>query len=120
MSVENNQPQGVPSTVVLGASAAVEVGAGSFVARDSTIAENFGIDCGPEGLLWTDRVLGHHGGPTRTHIPWWPPVVNAIPAGTPTLCDGTLPNDQRGLSQPFNGACDRGSVERRPSDPQLS
>lgn len=45
------------------------------------------------------------------------PLVDAIPAGTPGLCDGALSVDQRGQPRPHNGACDIGGVERQPGDP---
>jgi hypothetical protein len=62
--------------------------------------------------------LDFHGGPTRNYVPLSGSVlVDAIPAGTPTLCDGALATDQRGQPIPAGGACDIGSVERQPSDP---
>jgi CSLREA domain-containing protein len=62
--------------------------------------------------------LDFHGGPTRNHVPLAGSVlVDAIPAGTPVLCDGTAPTDQRGSPRPAGAACDIGSVERQPTDP---
>lgn len=61
--------------------------------------------------------FGDHGGPTRSYVPLAGSVlVDTIPPGTPFLCDGTLATDQRGLPQPVGAGCDRGSVERQPSD----
>lgn len=56
--------------------------------------------------------LGDNGGPTPTHLPYDnSPGVGAIPAGTPGLCDGSIPVDQRGIARPSGGACDVGAVE---------
>lgn len=63
------------------------------------------------GALWISATLDDNGGPTRTHLPYFAPVRDAIPLGTPHLCDGSLPTDQRGLPQAAGGACDRGSVD---------
>jgi hypothetical protein len=45
------------------------------------------------------------------------PALDAIPAGTPKLCDGTLPVDLRGKLRPAGSGCDIGAVERQPTDP---
>ena len=44
-------------------------------------------------------------------------ALDAIPAGTPKLCDGTLPVDLRGTHRPSGSGCDIGAVERQPTDP---
>jgi predicted outer membrane repeat protein len=57
--------------------------------------------------------LAANGGPTLTHLPGvGSPALDAIPAGTAGLCDGTVAADQRGVARPQGGACDRGSVEQ--------
>lgn len=43
-------------------------------------------------------------------------AVDAIPAGTPGLCDAGTPFDQRGAARPSGPACDVGAVERQPTD----
>ena len=54
----------------------------------------------------------NNGGPTNTLIPFADsPAVGAIPMGTPGLCDGSLPTDQRGVTRPVGSACDIGAVE---------
>jgi CSLREA domain-containing protein len=65
--------------------------------------------------------LGANGGPTLTTLPLaGAPVVDAIPLGTPVLCDATFPTgDQRQLPRPAGSSCDKGAVERQPSDPAL-
>ena len=56
--------------------------------------------------------LGFNGGPTRTRLPGpGSPLLDAIPAGTVGLCDGSTPTDQRGAARPNGPACDIGSVE---------
>jgi CSLREA domain-containing protein len=56
--------------------------------------------------------LGPHGGPTPTEVPMTgSPAIDAVPPGTPVLCDGTLPTDQRGVPRPQGAACDIGAVE---------
>jgi hypothetical protein len=62
--------------------------------------------------------LADNGGPTPTVLPpVGSPVVDAVPAGTAGLCDGTVPLDQRGLHRPVGAGCDVGAVERQPTDP---
>lgn len=62
-------------------------------------------------------VLGPNGGPTESRVPFaTSPLVDAIPAGTTGVCDGSHPTDQRGLTRPWGGGCDIGAVERQPSD----
>lgn len=57
--------------------------------------------------------LADSGGPTSTHLPGVGSVaLEAIPASTAILCDGTHPTDQRGVARPQGGACDIGSVEQ--------
>ena len=69
------------------------------------------------------KTLSNYGGPTQTSVPRPPsPAVNAIPTGA-TTADGATPlcpvsgtTDQRGIPRPQAGACDIGSVERKPKD----
>lgn len=57
--------------------------------------------------------LANNGGPTQTRLPGvGSPAINAIPAGTVGLCDGSVPTDQRGVVRPQGAACDKGSVEQ--------
>lgn len=57
-------------------------------------------------------LLADNGGPTPTHLPFAnSPAVDAIPVGTPGLCNGTAPYDQRGVARPVGPACDIGAVE---------
>lgn len=57
--------------------------------------------------------LAENGGPTLTHLPGvGSPAIDAIPVGTPGLCDGTMTTDQRGNARPAGPACDVGAVER--------
>jgi hypothetical protein len=44
-------------------------------------------------------------------------LLDQIPVGTPYLCDGQHPVDQRGLPRPAGAACDIGAIERQPTDP---
>lgn len=61
--------------------------------------------------------LTDNGGPTPTHLPAaTSPAVDAVPAGTAGLCDGSAPADQRWLARPAGSACDIGAVERQPGD----
>ena len=56
--------------------------------------------------------LAENGGPTPTHLPFASsPAVDAIPPGTPGLCDASAPPDQRGVTRPQGPACDVGAVE---------
>ncbi|MEZ5209453.1 MAG: choice-of-anchor Q domain-containing protein, partial [Acidimicrobiales bacterium] len=63
----------------------------------------------------TDPQLGAlaaNGGPTETQRPApTSPAIDAIPAGTGTLCDGTFAVDQRGVARPNGTGCDVGAVE---------
>lgn len=43
------------------------------------------------------------------------PAIDAIPAGTPGLCDGTLPTDQKGAPRPGDEPCDIGPIEYQAS-----
>lgn len=57
--------------------------------------------------------LADNGGATRTHLPnVTSPALDAIPGGTPSLCDGTYATDQRGVARPQGTGCDKGAVER--------
>lgn len=64
------------------------------------------------------KVLGSYGGLTQTMVPRpASPAVNAIPIGTAGgLCPSSGTTDQRGIPRPQAGACDIGSVERKPRD----
>jgi hypothetical protein len=66
----------------------------------------------------TDALLGplaDNGGLTRTRLPLpGSPALDAVPSGTPTVCDGTYGNDQRGVARPQGTGCDIGAVERSP------
>lgn len=44
-------------------------------------------------------------------------VLDVIPPGTPDLCDGGWPTDQRGAPRLSGSACDIGALERQPTDP---
>jgi fibronectin-binding autotransporter adhesin len=62
--------------------------------------------------------LGDNGGPTPTHVPGGgSPAVDAVPTGTPGLCDGSFDTDQRGVTRPQGPACDAGSIEVEPLGP---
>jgi CSLREA domain-containing protein len=69
---------------------------------------------------WVDDLgaLADNGGSTQTLLPpSGSALVDAIPIGTPGLCDASTPTDQRDLPRPSGAGCDIGSVERQPSDP---
>ena len=79
--------------------------------------------CGP--LATGDRIgtvalddFADNGGPTLTRLPHGD-VIDAIPSGTPGLCDSSTASatDQRGLPRPSGAGCDIGAVERQPGDP---
>jgi hypothetical protein len=89
----------------------------------------FGTPC--DGAISTDqsgtfdspldamlKVLGSYGGPTQTMVPRPnSPAVNKIPIGAPDgLCPPSGTTDQRGIARPQSGACDIGSVERKPKE----
>jgi hypothetical protein len=71
----------------------------------------------------TDPFLGpltDNGGPTATHLPFdASAALDAIPAGTAPLCDGSNPTDQRGTTRPVGSACDIGAVEGSSSSTAL-
>lgn len=76
-----------------------------------------GTDCGPAGPTdvsidgGLERLMAQ-GGPAPVRLPRaGSAIVDAIPAGTPGLCDATLPGDQRGRARPAGGACDIGAAE---------
>jgi CSLREA domain-containing protein len=56
--------------------------------------------------------LAKHGGPTPTIEALTSEGIDAIPVGTPTLCDGTVPVDQREAPRPSGAGCDIGAVEQ--------
>ena len=89
----------------------------------------FGTPC--DGAISTDqsgtfdnpldamlKALGNYGGPTQTMVPRpGSPAVNAIPVGAPgAICPPSGTTDQRGIARPQSGACDIGSVERKPKE----
>ena len=55
--------------------------------------------------------LGNHGGPTPTVPPVSSQGIDAIPVGTPGLCEGSALVDQRLVARPIGSACDIGAVE---------
>ena len=67
------------------------------------------------------RPAGHRSGAQPARRQRWPdgtrlpfansPAVDAVPVGTPALCDDTAPKDQRGVHRPHGPACDIGAVE---------
>jgi predicted outer membrane repeat protein len=90
---------------------------------------NLGSDTSCSLTQGTDRpntppllgLLGANGGPTDSHLPFADsPALNAIPAGTALLCNGSLPTDQRGQARPSGAACDIGSVEGHSGGPAPS
>jgi hypothetical protein len=69
------------------------------------------------------KILGAYGGPTQTMVPRpTSPAVNAIPVGATSwdgaisLCPASGTTDQRGIPRPQAGACEIGSVERKPKE----
>ncbi len=63
------------------------------------------------------KVLGSYGGKTRTMVPRpTSPAVNVIPVGAPGVLCTSGSTDQRGIMRPQGGACDIGSVERKPKE----
>ncbi|HSD01277.1 MAG TPA: right-handed parallel beta-helix repeat-containing protein [Gaiellales bacterium] len=69
------------------------------------------------------KALGSYGGPTQTMVPrTTSPAVNKVPIGatssdgTIALCPSSGTTDQRGIPRPQSGACDIGSVERKPRE----
>ena len=80
------------------------------------VSDNWCGLSGPGDLQDTDALLGPlaaNGGPTFTMLPGvGSAAIDLIPVGTPGLCDGTLPSDQRGVLRPLGAGCDAGSVEQ--------
>jgi CSLREA domain-containing protein len=106
--------------------ATVEV-TGSILGACGTVVTSLGYNADADGsclgagqptdLAATPTTFG---GPSDD--PRWLPaagsaVLDAVPAGTPDLCDGTWPADQRGAPRQSGPACDIGALERQPSDP---
>jgi hypothetical protein len=57
--------------------------------------------------------LAANGGSTMTRAPGTGSVaIDAVPVGTPVLCDGSIATDQRGVARPQGAACDIGAVEQ--------
>lgn len=94
----------------VGKSCSGPVGSGGWnVTADSTCGLATSTDATANPLLDT---LASNGGPTRTTALFQnSPARDAIPVGTPGLCDAATPADQRGAPRPSNGACDSGSLE---------
>lgn len=91
----------------------VTSGGWNVAADDSCALDGPGDRTGVDPLLGPP---GDHGGPTATHVPVpGSPAVDAVPTGTPGLCDGGLDTDQRGTARPQGDACDAGSVEVEPA-----
>jgi hypothetical protein len=65
----------------------------------------------------TAAALGAFTAPGVVVPPAGSALLDQIPAGTPYLCDGQHPVDQRGLARPAGAACDIGAIERQPTDP---
>jgi hypothetical protein len=105
------------STVVV--SGSILAGAPGFAACTDPIAGS-SFNLAPDGSCGASvagpdllGALADNGGPTRTHLPGvGSAAIDAIPAGTIGLCDGTLPEDQRGVARPQGSACDIGAVEQ--------
>ncbi|MCC5951005.1 MAG: CSLREA domain-containing protein [Acidimicrobiia bacterium] len=65
--------------------------------------------------------LADNGGSSATFLPFADSAaVDAIPVGTPDLCDGSIATDQRGQPRPDGSACDIGSAEGSSPDPAPS
>lgn len=107
-SYENTVMRG---TVVVG-------GAGAPACSAPVTASSFNLvpdgSCG--ATLPGDPLLGPlagNGGATATHLPAaGSGAIDAIPAGTAGLCDGSVVTDQRGVARPVGAACDVGAVEQ--------
>lgn len=103
----------VTGTVVSAATAACvgqpPASAGFNVASDRSCLFTTATD--REALSAQFGPLADNGGPTPTALPLTgDPVIDAIPIGTPVLCQpGTV--DQRGFSRPVGAGCDIGPVE---------
>jgi len=67
-----------------------------------------------QNAVTTFGPLADNGGPTDTHLPAaGSTLIDAIPTGTPGLCDSSwATRDQRGVERPAGAGCDIGSVER--------
>jgi hypothetical protein len=99
-------PNGTPTVTSLGYNVAADNTCGLTQPTDH---QSTAVTLGP---------LANNGGPTFTQLaPAASLLVDAIPVGTASLCDGSTPTDQRGVARPQGTACDIGSVERRPTDP---
>ena len=66
-----------------------------------------------QGVVSTFEPFRNNGGPTRSLLPTpTSPLIDAIPVGTPGLCDGSpATDDQRGVPRPQGPGCDIGAVE---------
>lgn len=74
-------------------------------AHPTDIATNLASTGGVEPLAGS-------GGPTPTMLLGAASILrDVVPVGTPRLCDGSSPIDQRALPRPAHGACDVGAVE---------
>jgi hypothetical protein len=105
----------VQGSIVDGASACLFAAAGVSSLGYNLASDATCIFTKPGDQQGVDPLLGpltDNGGAMRTHLPFAnSPVIDAIPAGTPGLCDGNTPKDQRGVTRPQGAGCDIGSVE---------
>ena len=72
----------------------------------------------PTDRIVADALLGplsDNGGLTFTRLPLLgSAALDAVPVGSPGVCDGTIATDQRGIARPQAAGCDIGAVERAP------
>jgi CSLREA domain-containing protein len=110
VAIAASAPVTISGSVIATCTGTITSGGYNLDANGSCVDGSTSTDAAA-GALWISATLDDNGGPTRTHLPYFAPVRDAIPLGTPLLCDGSLPTDQRGLPQAAGGACDRGSVD---------
>lgn len=125
----NSAPSGssiavLRSTLGLSGTAIAGAGPGTTCAFDSVTSASSGYDaadasCGLDhptdqpGATVELASLADNGGPTATHLSLAASVlIDAIPLGTPGLCDASAPTDQRGVARPQGAGRDIGAVER--------
>ena len=107
----------VVTTVVTGS---ILVGAPGFAACVGPLSSASSMNLAPDATCGTSLAgtgalgpLADNGGVTFTHLPLaGSGAVDAVPAATAGLCDGTVPVDQRGMARPTGPACDVGAVEQ--------
>lgn len=108
--------------------AIVEV-AGSVIERGSctSLVTSLGYNAGDDSSCFDGSVATDRSGIDPLLVPdaipatrFTPgvgsPLLDAIPVGTPGLCDGSPGVDQRGLPRPAGAGCDIGAIERQPTD----